>query len=156
MSWCLPLVQLAGTENPLGRKIEKPKTHHHRSGIRGIPDETVALIKRDLLAGDQQRIVAERYGVHRRRVEDIHSGRCYFDVVPAPDEDEDAFLKKIFRVADEHAEATCEPDHTVGDLQDHLRNMWALLTKEQRQKFINLPATQELLEMGFEDEDSDG
>lgn len=36
--------------------------------------------------------------------------------------------------AQQHGEDS-DPDHEVGDLQDHLRTMWRLLTAEQRKAF---------------------
>jgi hypothetical protein len=39
-----------------------------------------------------------------------------------------------------------DPDHEVGDLQDGLREMWELLTPEQRQRFMERPSVRERLD----------
>ena len=38
-----------------------------------------------------------------------------------------------------------DPDHEVGDLQDYLREVWSLLTPEQRATFAELPDVRERL-----------
>ena len=47
-----------------------------------------------------------------------------------------------------------EPEHEVGDLQDHLRTLWGLLTKEQRLQFALTESVQQTLDgavAGYED-----
>lgn len=45
----------------------------------------------------------------------------------------DAILQRIFDAADEHAADTGEFDHSVGDLQDALREAFKFLTPEQQE-----------------------
>lgn len=44
-----------------------------------------------------------------------------------------------------------DPDHEVGDLQDMLRAMWALLTPAQRVAFASSDAVQQTLELALPD-----
>ncbi|TES73098.1 hypothetical protein E2P84_22325 [Burkholderia cepacia] len=58
------------------------------------------------------------------------------------------------RAAKEHGENS-EPDHEVGDLQDYLRDMWKLLTPEQREAYFNLDSVLDRLELGLSSEEFD-
>lgn len=60
-------------------------------------------------------------------------------------------LETIFEFADSHGDDTGEPDHTVGDLQDILREAWRLLTPAQRQELISSPAVEALFEVQDEE-----
>ncbi|VWC79205.1 hypothetical protein BLA39750_01072 [Burkholderia lata] len=58
------------------------------------------------------------------------------------------------RAAKEHGENS-DPDHEVGDLQDYLRDMWKLLTPEQRDAYFNLDSVIDRLELGLSSEEFD-
>lgn len=60
-------------------------------------------------------------------------------------------LEALLKIAKAHGEDS-EPDHEVGDLQDLLRPMWALLTPEQRGAYLASEAVRDMLEGALVDE----
>lgn len=56
--------------------------------------------------------------------------------------------------AQQHGEDS-EPDHEVGDLQDMLRAMWAILTPAQRVAYASSDAVQQILQGALPDYDAD-
>ncbi|MGA0553883.1 hypothetical protein ACO2TQ_35165 [Burkholderia sp. OKR4-1] len=58
------------------------------------------------------------------------------------------------RASKEHGESS-DPDHEVGDLQDYLRDMWKLLTPEQRDAYFTLDSVIDRLETGLSSEEFD-
>lgn len=56
-------------------------------------------------------------------------------------------LTTLFDAADQHGEDS-EPDHTVGDLQDLLREAWALMSTEQRRELLQTDAVEAMLMLG--------
>jgi hypothetical protein len=66
-------------------------------------------------------------------------------------------IETYIRAAEQHGQDD-DPDHEVGDLQDHLREMWKLLTPDQQAAFAESPEVRERVELGIgsdEDEDDD-
>jgi len=65
-------------------------------------------------------------------------------------------IEHYIRAAEQHG-IDDDPDHEVGDLQDHLRDMWNLLTPEQRSAFAALSDVRARVELGTGsiDEDED-
>jgi hypothetical protein len=61
-------------------------------------------------------------------------------------------LEKLISAADNHGEDSGEPDHTVGDLQDMLREAWRLLPSAQRQEFLESDAVENLVGLGAREE----
>lgn len=59
-----------------------------------------------------------------------------------------AILEKLFKAADNHAEDTGEPDHTVGDLQDLLKAAWDLLAPSQKHDLLNSEAVENVIDTG--------
>lgn len=53
----------------------------------------------------------------------------------------------LIEAAQHHGEDS-DPDHEVGDLQDHLRAMWSILTAEQREHFLSRPDVIDTYETG--------
>lgn len=70
----------------------------------------------------------------------------------AEDDDEpwEAHLQSILDAATEHG-ASSEPDHEVGDLQDVLREAWALMTPEQRGRLMRSDAVDQVFESSAQD-----
>lgn len=64
----------------------------------------------------------------------------------------DTILNKLFEAADNHGEDTGEPDHTVGDLQDLLRQAWSLMAPSQRMALIESDEVEATLETGAREE----
>lgn len=62
----------------------------------------------------------------------------------------DSILKKLFSAADAHGEDSGEPDHTVGDLQDLLRETWSLMTPSQKLALLNSDTTDNVAMTGGE------
>lgn len=56
--------------------------------------------------------------------------------------------------AEQHGQDS-EPDHEVGDLQDMLRAMWAILTPAQRVAYASSDAVQQILQGALPDYDAD-
>jgi hypothetical protein len=63
-------------------------------------------------------------------------------------------LEFYIRAAEQHGKDD-DPDHEVGDLQDHLRDVWTLLTSEQRAAFAALSDVRERVELGIGDDDDE-
>lgn len=61
-------------------------------------------------------------------------------------------IETAIKAADAHGEDY--PDHTVGDLQDHLRDMWGLLTPQQRDAFSRLESVLDRVAMSTSGEES--
>lgn len=61
-------------------------------------------------------------------------------------------LKMVFDAADAHGEMSGEPDHTVGDLQDLLREAWKIMSNEQKEALIYSDAMDNLIECGANEE----
>ena len=55
-------------------------------------------------------------------------------------------VQDAFKAAEHHALAASEPEHQIGDLEDMVRVAYSLMTKEQRQKFLNSEAVRGLVE----------
>jgi len=58
--------------------------------------------------------------------------------MPEPD------VEYLITCAKSHGEASLEPDHEVGDLQDLLRLAWDLMTSEQRTRLFTNAAELDL------------
>ena len=68
----------------------------------------------------------------------------------------EAHLQKLFDAADRHGVDTGESDHSVGDLQDALREAWKLMTPSQRTQLIESEPVQATLDQnGFDTSDDD-
>jgi hypothetical protein len=63
----------------------------------------------------------------------------------------DKLLEKLITAADHHADDSGEPDHAVGDLQDLLREAWALMLPSQKQALLEGDAVENLVETGARD-----
>lgn len=61
-------------------------------------------------------------------------------------------LKMIFDAADAHGEDSGEPDHTVGDLQDLLREAWNVMSVKQKEALLRSDAMDNLIECGAREE----
>lgn len=64
----------------------------------------------------------------------------------------DGYLEKLIEAADNHGEDSGEPDHTIGDLQDMLREAWGLLSFSQKLQLIQGDAVENVVECGGRDE----
>ena len=63
----------------------------------------------------------------------------------------EAHLQKLFDAADRHGVDTGESDHSVGNLQDALRQAWKLMTPSQRTQLIESEPVQATLDQnGFD------
>jgi hypothetical protein len=60
-------------------------------------------------------------------------------------------LEKLFKLADQHGADSGESDHTVGDLQDMLRDAMKLMTAAQKEKFYKSDSVKALLEISGEE-----
>jgi len=54
----------------------------------------------------------------------------------------------VLDAARDHATDAAEPDHETGDLQQHLRAIWGMLTQQQKDAFFALTSTQDILSHG--------
>lgn len=61
-------------------------------------------------------------------------------------------LEKLFYAADNHGEDTGEPDHTVGDLQDMLRQTWKIMTVSQKLELLDSETIEDLVIAGAQGE----
>lgn len=61
-------------------------------------------------------------------------------------------LEKILTAADNHGEDSGEPDQTVGDLQDILRDAWEIMTVSQKIQLLKSDAVGNVIELGGRDE----
>ena len=65
-----------------------------------------------------------------------------------PDEELKYPVEFLLKAAKQHGDDS-DPDHETGDLQDHMRRMWEILSPAQRAHFMALPDTREAVELGF-------
>lgn len=61
-------------------------------------------------------------------------------------------LTSLLTAADNHGEDSGEPDHTIGDLQDLVKLMWALLTPSQRLEVLESDEVSDLAMAGARDD----
>ncbi|WP_425953221.1 hypothetical protein [Ralstonia pseudosolanacearum] len=73
-------------------------------------------------------------------------------LVDMPREMPESDIEVCIRAARQHGEDD-DPDHQVGDLQDCVREMWQLMTPEQREAFMDSDGVRERLELGLHSEE---
>lgn len=60
----------------------------------------------------------------------------------------EAVLEKLLVAADNHGQDSWDPDYTVGDLQDLLRQAWGIMSVSQRLQLLKTSAVADLTEVG--------
>lgn len=56
-------------------------------------------------------------------------------------------IEILFKAADDHGEDTGELDHSIGDLQDLLREVWSILDADQMTQFLSSGSVENLLSL---------